>query len=36
MALRVVQAALTWSSEPPVLPALIIERIMPEQASNHG
>jgi hypothetical protein len=36
MALRAVQAALTLSSEPPVLPALIIEQIMPEKASNHG
>ena len=36
IALRAIQAALTLSSEPPVLPALIIERIMPEKVSKHG
>ena len=36
IALRTIQAALTVSSEPPVLPALIIERIMPAEVSKHG
>jgi thymidine phosphorylase len=36
IALRAVQAALTLSSKPPVLPALVIERIMPEKVSKHG
>ena len=36
IALRAVQDALTLSAEPPVLPALIIERIMPPKVSRHG
>jgi thymidine phosphorylase len=36
MAMRAVQGAVTLSAEPPVLPALIIERITPTKVSKHG
>jgi len=36
VALRAIESALTLRSEPPVLPDLIIERVMPTKAEKHG